>query len=139
MRNPREIVLNYLSFPRLCILELGSQVHLPVNVLSFINSGYGIKHFFWSILGRYLTDQVIFNGVWNYPFGPNHILLVLFLAAYSLGSDTFYFMNFARSFSSRMSAMLEILHTHLLFLFPKFFPMFICHYLVSYILGRIFL
>jgi hypothetical protein len=34
---------------------------------------------------------------------------------------------------------LEILHTHLRFLFPKFFPMFISHYPVSYILGRILL
>jgi hypothetical protein len=35
--------------------------------------------------------------------------------------------------------MLEILHTHLGFIFPKVFPMFISHYSVSYILGRIFL
>jgi hypothetical protein len=35
--------------------------------------------------------------------------------------------------------MLEILHTHLGFIFPKVFPMFISHYPVSYILGRIFI
>jgi hypothetical protein len=32
---------------------------------------------------------------------------------------------------------LEILHTHLGFHFPKVFPMFISHYSVSYSLGRI--
>jgi hypothetical protein len=36
-------------------------------------------------------------------------------------------------------ALLEILHTHLGFIFPKVFPMFISHYSVSYSLGRIFL
>jgi hypothetical protein len=34
---------------------------------------------------------------------------------------------------------LELLHTHLGFIFPKVFPMFISHYSVSYILGIIFL
>jgi hypothetical protein len=34
---------------------------------------------------------------------------------------------------------LEILHRHLGILFPKVFPMFTSHYLVSYRLGRIFL
>jgi hypothetical protein len=37
------------------------------------------------------------------------------------------------------TAMLELVHTHLKFIFPKVFPMFIGHYSVSYILGRIFL
>ena len=35
--------------------------------------------------------------------------------------------------------LLEILHTHLIFIFPKVFPIFISHYSVSYSLGRIFL
>jgi hypothetical protein len=34
---------------------------------------------------------------------------------------------------------LEILHTHLGFIFPKVLPMFISHYSVFYILGRIFI
>jgi hypothetical protein len=39
----------------------------------------------------------------------------------------------------KRSCVLELLHTHLGFLFPKVFPMFISHYSVSYILGIIFL
>jgi hypothetical protein len=35
--------------------------------------------------------------------------------------------------------MLEILHTHLEFIFPKVLPMFISHYSVSYSIGRTFL
>jgi hypothetical protein len=35
--------------------------------------------------------------------------------------------------------LLEILHTHLGFIFPKVFLMIIIHYSISYSLGRIFL
>jgi hypothetical protein len=38
-----------------------------------------------------------------------------------------------------LGGVLKILHTHLGFIFPKVFPMFISHYPVSYILGIIFI
>jgi hypothetical protein len=41
--------------------------------------------------------------------------------------------------SDVQEGVLDILHTHLGFIFLKVLPMFISHYSVSYILGRIFL
>jgi len=52
----------------------------------------------------------------------------------SLPGPILYFYH-----SDVRGGMLEILHTHPGFLFPKVFPMFISHYSVSYSLGRIFL
>jgi hypothetical protein len=41
--------------------------------------------------------------------------------------------------SDVQGGLLDLLHTHQGFIFPHVFPMFITHYSISYILGRIFL
>ena len=62
--------------------------------------------------------------------------LVLFLSS-TLPSQSASVYAIRVKFSPCGYHMLEILHTHLGFLFPKVFPMFISHYSIFYSLGRI--
>jgi hypothetical protein len=59
--------------------------------------------------------------------------------AYKFMGLLYSFDHLAKMGSVNVVSIVGVLDTHLGFIFPNVFPIFISHYSISYILGRIFL